>query len=407
MMTENDTQNAARSAKPNPATLTEHKIKVLLIDDQAIVGAAVKRMLETETDIVFQFCQDPTQAIPTATQFAPTVILQDLIMPDIDGLTLVKFFRVHPQLKDVPLIVLSSKEEAVTKADAFALGANDYLVKLPDRIELIARIRYHSQGYINLLQRNEAHAALLASRQALAAELAQAADYVVSLMPAPLSEGNVTTAWRFFPSAQLGGDSFGYHWLDEETFAIYLLDVCGHGVGSALLSVSAFNAIRSQTLPNTDFRVPRQVLTALNDAFQMEHHNNLYFTIWYGVFNRRTRELSYASGGHPPAFLVSKEGTLTRLMTNNLFIGGLPESVYHGDTTTVPPGAYLYVFSDGVYEVDPPCGNMWTLEELGSYLLANRLENGNDIDTLYRKMQDYHGQEILEDDFSMMAIHFQ
>ncbi len=406
-MTEKETQNTARSAGKGPATdLTAHKIKVLLIDDQTIVGVAVKRMLEPETDIVFEFCQNPSQAIPTAAEYGPTVILQDLVMPDIDGLTLVKFFRVHPQLKDVPLIVLSSKEEAETKADAFALGANDYMVKLPDRIELIARIRYHSQGYINLLQRNEAYAALLASRQALATELAQAADYVVSLIPEAIPAGSISTAWRFFPSAQLGGDSFGYHWIDEDHFAVYLLDVCGHGVGSALLSVSAFNAIRSQTLPNTDFRIPEKVLAALNDVFLMEHHNNLYFTIWYGVFNRRTRELSFASGGHPPAFLVTKEGNLTHLFTNNMFIGGLPESLYKGDAVSVPPGAHLYVFSDGVYEVDAPGVKMWTLEELGEYLLDNRLNKGEDIDVLYRKMQAYHGQDILDDDFSMMAIHF-
>jgi sigma-B regulation protein RsbU (phosphoserine phosphatase) len=406
-MTEKETQNAVGPPdRGMAATLTEHKIKVLLIDDQAIVGAAVKRMLEPEEDIVFQFCQDPTQAIPTASEFRPTVILQDLIMPEIDGLTLVKFFRVHQQLKDVPLIVLSSKEEAETKADAFALGANDYMVKLPDRIELIARIRYHSRGYINLLQRNEAYAALLASRQALAAELAQAADYVVSLIPEPLPAGTITTAWRFFPSAQLGGDSFGYHWLDENTFAMYLLDVCGHGVGSALLSVSAFNAIRSHTLPNTDFRIPERVLAALNDAFQMEQHNNLYFTIWYGVYNCRTCELRFASGGHPPAFLIDREGNLVRLMTKNFFIGGFPHRVYQGGAEAVPPGANLYIFSDGVYEVDPPEGKMWTLEELGTYLLHNRPEKGEDIDALYRKMQAYHGQDILEDDFSMLAVHF-
>ena len=402
-MTEQETQSAHRDPA---AALTEHKIKVLLIDDQAIVGAAVKRMLEPEEDIIFQFCQDPTQAIPTASEFKPTVILQDLIMPEIDGLTLVKFFRVHQQLKDVPLIVLSSKEEAETKADAFALGANDYMVKLPDRIELVARIRYHSRGYINLLQRNEAYAALLASRQALATELAQAADYVVSLIPEPLPGGNIMTAWRFFPSAQLGGDSFGYHWLDENTFAMYLLDVCGHGVGSALLSVSAFNAIRSQTLPNTDFRIPERVLAALNEAFQMEKHNNLYFTIWYGVYDCRTRELHFASGGHPPAFLISGEGNLVRLMTNNFFIGGFPDTVYQGSAQTVPPGAHLYIFSDGVYEVDPPEGKMWTLEELGTYLLQNRMKTGEDIDALYRKMQAYHGRDILEDDFSMLAVHF-
>jgi phosphoserine phosphatase RsbU/P len=262
------------------AALTEHQIKVLLVDDQAIVGAAVERMLAPEGDIVFRYCQDPTRALQTADEFKPTVILQDLIMPEIDGLTLVKFFRVHPRMKDVPLIVLSSKEEAITKADAFALGANDYLVKLPDRIELIARIRYHSKGYINLLQRNEAYAALLESRQAMASELAQAADYVVSLLPAPILEGSITTAWRFFPSTQLGGDCFGYHWIDEDHFAVYLLDVCGHGVGPALLSVSAFNSIRSQTLPKTNFLAPEQVLSALNAAFPMDANNGLYFTLW-------------------------------------------------------------------------------------------------------------------------------
>ena len=132
------TESASNAISP---TLTQYEIRVLLIDDQAIVGETVRRMLAPETDIVFRFCQDPTQAIPLAAEWSPTVILQDLVMPEVDGLALVRYFRVHPKLKDIPLIVLSSKEEAVTKAEAFALGANDYLVKLPDRIELVARIR--------------------------------------------------------------------------------------------------------------------------------------------------------------------------------------------------------------------------------------------------------------------------
>jgi len=165
--------------------LTEHKINVLLIDDQPMVGEAVRRMLEGEGDIDFHFVSDPTKAIPTAEELQPTVILQDLVMPDIDGMTMVKFMRVNSKLKDIPLIVLSTKEEPTTKAEAFALGANDYLVKLPDRIELLARIRYHSKGYINLLQRNEAYEQLRESRDEMRKELAVAADYVTSLLPAP------------------------------------------------------------------------------------------------------------------------------------------------------------------------------------------------------------------------------
>jgi signal transduction histidine kinase/PleD family two-component response regulator/HPt (histidine-containing phosphotransfer) domain-containing protein len=149
------------------SSLKEHQIRVLLVDDQAIVGEAIKRMLATEQDIVFYYCSDPIQAISLATEIAPTVILQDLVMPDIDGLLLLRFFRANAATRPIPMIVLSTKEDANLKADAFAAGANDYLVKLPDPIELIARIRYHSKAYINKLQRDAAHQALLESEQRL------------------------------------------------------------------------------------------------------------------------------------------------------------------------------------------------------------------------------------------------
>jgi len=384
----------------------EHQIKVLLVDDQIIVSAAVQQMLAPEKDILFRYCQDPAKAMQDALEFEPTIILQDLIMPEIDGLTLVKFYRAHPRLKDVPLIVLSSKEEPETKAEAFARGANDYLVKLPDRIELVARIRYHSTGYINLLQRNDAYAALLESQQALAAELNSAADYVVSLLPSSEASGSVRTDWRFFPSAQLGGDCLGYHWIDDNRFAMYLLDVCGHGVGAALLSVSAFNALRSQTLPGVDFSSPREVLTGLNDAFPMEKQNNLYFTIWYGVYDCNAAALVYASGGHPPALLFAANDGPEQLMTPNMFIGGFPEMDYKEGTIGISSPARLYIFSDGAYEVAGPDGAMWTLDEMAAYLAGTGKQETGEIEGLYAFLQDRNGKPVLDDDFSMLRIDF-
>ena len=389
------------------SSLTRHDIIVLLVDDQAMVGEAVRRMLAPEKDIVFHYCQDPGKAIEAAAAIRPTVILQDLVMPEVDGLTLVRFFRAHPRLRDVPLIVLSSREEATTKAEAFALGANDYLVKLPDRIELIARIRYHSRGYINLLQRNEAYEALVESQKALADQLASAAEYVISLLPAPLEEGEIRTEWRFVSSTQLGGDSFGYHWIDDEHFAIYLLDVCDHGVGPALLSVSVLNVLRSHTLPEADFRQPGEVLCALNDSFQMEDHNNLYFTMWYGVFNRRTRELRYASAGHPPALLLSASGDVAELRTPNLLIGGMPDMPYESRSLEVPGTARLFVFSDGVYEVSRPDDTMWTFPEFRDFLVNRTDGEGSEVEALYRHIKQMHGEAALEDDFSMLKVNFQ
>ena len=140
---------------------------VLLVDDQAMIGEAVRRGLASELNIDFHFCADPHHAIEQAVRIKPTVILQDLVMPGLDGLTLVREYRNNPLTRDIPIIVLSTKEDPLIKSAAFAAGANDYLVKLPDTIELVARIRYHSRSYMTLLQRDEAYRALRVSQQQL------------------------------------------------------------------------------------------------------------------------------------------------------------------------------------------------------------------------------------------------
>ena len=137
----------------NALSLHEYQITVLLVDDQRIVGEAVRRILAGAEDIEFHHCSDANKALETAEALSPTIILQDLVMPDMDGLSLLRLYRDHAPTRDVPVIVLSVKEDAQTKADAFGLGASDYLIKLPDPIELVARIRHHSKGYINLLER--------------------------------------------------------------------------------------------------------------------------------------------------------------------------------------------------------------------------------------------------------------
>ncbi|MBM3856246.1 MAG: response regulator, partial [Verrucomicrobia bacterium] len=143
-------------------------IVVLLVDDQAIVAEAVRRSLAEQPNLAFHFCQDPKKAVAQAELLRPTVILQDLVMPGIDGLDLLKQYRANPATQAVPVIVLSTKEEPKVKAQAFELGASDYLVKLPDKIELIARVHHHSEAYLSTQQRDEAFRALRESEQALA-----------------------------------------------------------------------------------------------------------------------------------------------------------------------------------------------------------------------------------------------
>ena len=391
--------------------LTQHKVTVLLVDDQPIVGETVRRMLAGEEDIVFHYCKDPARAVERANEIGPTVILQDLVMPDIDGLTLVKHFRENEATRETPMIVLSTKEDPKIKADAFGLGANDYIVKLPDRLELLARIRYHSQSYIYLLQRNEAYQALLASQKMLAKDVAQAAKYVYSLLPDKLIKGEIRTDWRFIPSAELGGDSFGYDWVDEDHFAFYLLDVSGHGVGAALLSVSALNALRSQSLPQTNFRDPGQVITALNKAFQMEQQNGLFFTIWYGIYHRPTRRLDYAGGGHPPALLLTGPTLETarqlELESGGPMVGAVPDLEFSTSTCQVDTFGLLSLYSDGAFEVERPDGSTWPFPDFVEFMeKVPRTPDDPGMDRLIRHARQMKGSNEFADDLSIVEVMF-
>jgi two-component system chemotaxis family response regulator WspR len=152
--------------------VSDNQTMVLLVDDQPMVAEAVRRKLAGLPDIDLHYCANGAEAIGQANLIKPSVILQDLVMPSIDGLALVRLYRSNPGTADTPIIVLSSEEDPAVKSSAFSLGANDYLVKLPDKIELIARIRYHSRAYTNRIQRDEAFSALRESqRQLMAANL--------------------------------------------------------------------------------------------------------------------------------------------------------------------------------------------------------------------------------------------
>lgn len=395
----------ARESTPRPAPGVR-PLSVLLVDDQAIVGASIRQMLASEPDITLHFCQDPARAIGMANEVRPTVILQDLIMPDIDGLVLVKFFRANAATRQTPMIVLSSKEEPIIKAQAFALGANDYLVKLPDRIELIARIRYHSRSYLNLLERNEAYRQLAESQQRMAEEIDQAARYVRSLLPPKLA-GDVEIDWKYVPSSDLAGDMFGYHWLDADHLVMYVLDVSGHGVGSSLLAVSAANMLSGGSLPNTDFRDPGQVLGRLNDVFQMDRQNGKYFTIWYGVFRKPDRTLRYGNAGHPPALLYTGpdagSAPLQRLEALDPVIGMMPPEVPF-ESRSVPLGPYtrLLVYSDGVFEIEKPDGSMWKLGDFLAFMTTFPLDAKDLPERLYLAIRDLRGSDTLADDFSIL-----
>jgi serine phosphatase RsbU (regulator of sigma subunit) len=241
----------------------------------------------------------------------------------------------------------------------------------------------------------------------LTEDLRKARDYVLALLPRPLADGPIRAHWIFVPSTQLGGDALGYQWLDERHFAVYVVDVSGHGAQAALHSASIMNTLRHRSLPNTDFTSPAAAIQGLNAAFLMDEHADMIFTAWYGVFDRQTRTLAYCSAGHHPAQLkVPGSGVLEPLGTRNLVAGASPDYVYKAARATVPAGSTLYLFSDGVFEYQTRDGRQATLVDLLPLLGGDAVSGLTEPQRVNRSIRALARPGPLDDDFSLLSVTF-
>lgn len=383
-------------------------VKVLIIDDDPILRMVLSKKM-TEQGYEVTAANDGEQGIEQARTVKPDLIICDWSMPRMDGLEVCRQIKTDPDLEQTFFILLTARSAVVDRVVGLDMGADDFLTKPVDPTELLARVR----SALRLLQANQNLKRLALDlqqqKQRLEAELAEAADYVQSLLPAPI-KGDVTINAKFLPSRQLGGDCFDYYWMNDDTLILYLLDVSGHGLSAALLSISVQNWLRSQSLPPEVLIQPSQVLKILNETFQMDKQNDQYFTMWYGVYHRSKRKLSYSSGGHPPSVLLSKtldkDISVKNLKTPGIAVGLFPDMEYVEQACWIEPQSSLYLFSDGVYEISQPEGRIWGFDRFVELLVDQEKTAFSDVEHVFQKIRSIHSIESFEDDCSLLQIQF-
>src|SRR5260370_28993713 len=208
----------------------------------------------------------------------------------------------------------------------------------------------------------------------------------------------------------VGGDALDCFWIDADHLVIFVLDVVGHGVGSALLAISILHLLRQRALKDGDPLDPVSVLTALNRSFQMDEHGDKVFSIWYGVFDRVSGIIRYASAGHPPALLISPvrsgEPEVLWLKAKELWLSATTVETFEGGSAVVAQDAELFVFSDGLYELSTTAGPMIGLEGFGQILVDVHNSGDADLEEVLAAVSRIHGSDQFEDDASILKVRF-
>lgn len=377
--------------------------QILIIDDDCATKLLLERTLRAQGyDITL--ASDGEEGIIKASAICPALVICDWIMPRKNGLEVCRQLKSDPELATTFFILLTSLDSVADRVKGLDTGADDFLCKPIEMSELQARVRAGLR--LHQLSRD-----LIQQKQLLEAELAEAAEYVSTILPEPLIHPSLKIDVCFIPSRQLGGDSFDYFWLDENNLVFYLLDVSGHGLRASLPSLSVINLLRSRNLRNVDYYQPSTVLDGLNRTFQMSDRNDRYFTIWYGVYNRRHRTLFYSSAGHPPAILLTPKGNYDleekRLKTPGVPIGMFSDVQYVDAICRIAPDSSLYLFSDGVYEVEPTIENSYQgINMLVKLLRKYQYMPNRNLQELLKHVKVWHPNYRFEDDLSILQIDF-
>jgi phosphoserine phosphatase RsbU/P len=388
----------------NQSIISPTEKTILVIDDDESVRILLQSCLQNDYRVIT--ASNGEEGLILAEQIIPAIIICDWMMPGgMDGIEVCSKVRENNDLKLSYFILLTALGNTDERVLALETGADDFIQKPPNIRELKARVRVGARIH-------ELSYALSQKQKETDFGLNQARDYLLSLLPDALHyrSGNFQIAldWYYKPSALLAGDIFHYQKLDEKHLAVYLLDVAGHGIGAALLSVSILNMLRTGMLSANPLS-PSAVMRALNNTFPMEKQNHLFFTMWYGILHLDTGDLTYSSAGHPPAILQFRNSDeFIPLKTKGIPVGMILGFPYEEASVHIKEDAYLTIYSDGMYEsVNNPAES--DLENWIKIVKDQPWKSHGDplkhtIQYLVESSERINGSTEFEDDMSLIQV---
>jgi phosphoserine phosphatase RsbU/P len=397
---------------------TEQSASILIVDDTPANLQVLAGMLK---DRGYKVRPVPSGklALLAAKREPPDLILLDINMPEMNGYEVCEQLKADELLSGIPVIFISALTDQLDKVKAFATGGLDYITKPFQMEELHARVETHLKLHRLQVELREANKRLADVNSRMSRDLRAAAKIQETFLPRNLPQvPGADFAWIYRPCDELAGDGLNIIPLGDDNVALYILDVSGHGVASALLSVTLSRLlslpadpssilIRDADVPNgVEVTPPAEVAAHLNRLFPFDPEITQFATLLYGVVNAATGEFRYVSAGHPGPIHLPRDGKPVILESTGSPIG-LADDAYEERSIHLGAGDRLYLYSDGASEAMDSNGNTFGEAQLLDTLGQGRLDSLDDgVTALAESIVRWRGSEKPQDDISILAVEF-
>jgi sigma-B regulation protein RsbU (phosphoserine phosphatase) len=401
-------------------------MQLLIVDDDKAARSSLSRDLQQLHHEV-RSAADGSEAWKILQQEHISLVITDWRMPQMDGLELCRRIRSGDLPKYVYVILMTTKDDKDALIAGMEAGADDFVVKPFSKGELHARLKAGER--ILKLQRvlaqrneelSESNKKLSQAYSVIKMDLEAGAKIQSSLLPESASTiYGVQFDSIFLPSTFVAGDIFNYFRLDEHHIGFYVLDVAGHGIPSAMLSVTLSKALSptnhqecvlKQFVPVPDppyYRIisPARAVQVLNQRFQADDDTMQYFTMVYGLFDTRDGRVAITQAGHPPPILLQKGANATLVGTGGYPVGMLPDVDYEKEEFTVNKGDRLILYSDGITECTNSNQVQFSVERLIDILEKGRnLPLRKLMESIEEGLRLWRENDDFEDDMTLLAI---
>ncbi len=367
--------------------------RVLVVDD---VKANVDMLVEAlRGEYKLSVALGGEQALRAVEKNPPDLLLLDIVMPEVDGYEVCRRLRADPATRELPVMFLSSLEDVKDKAKGFELGANDYLTKPFEILEVKARVR-------SLLK---AKAYADAIREAQERDLAIAREIQLGLLPSELSERAKGTGFDVHaiiePARHVGGDLFEVLRVSDDRLVVAVGDVCGKGITAALFMAVAVTLLRTLA---RQFEAPDEILRRLNDELAAQNPRNMFVTMSC-LDVRAGGRVTCANAGHDTALLVGSTAPRPIFPSTGTVLGLFPGQNYVSESVELAPGETLMLYTDGVTEAADPGQSFFGDERLHACFAEGAGETATDsVDRLLRHVRAFAAGAAQSDDITILAL---